>query len=178
MLKKERDQKMTGSYTIPRAVRIVLAVAGGLAFFLFLYFYMYVVDFHFSLQWFANPDVLAVVFGAPLILLLVTGLFPDFWRSFVYCVKREEDITILQVKKSLFSVKLAMVTALAADLLSAIYRSVVIMVNVSNDSYSSFESFFPVLIWLIGSLIYGVIVVLLLLPVYARLKVRLLSMQG
>ena len=157
-----------------RAGRIFSLVAGEIIIVIFWMVF---------LQW-MNPKVEAVFFqdslslglitGMVLIMLLVTGTFKNFVYAFVYCVEQNPDITVLQMKKSLFSLKLSMVTALLSGVSMAFVTIIDIFVHLSVEQVDFWGMFFyiPCL-----CILYGVLAVMLLLPIYARLRKKSLSIQ-
>ena len=80
------------------------------------------------------------------------------------------------LKRSLFSMKLAMITAMISEALDIvlsfmgmIYGNIVQGLSLSNETL-------PISLMVLGgNAIHGILVVIVLLPVYARLKVRLIS---
>ncbi len=112
-----------------------------------------------------------------LIMLLVTGLLPDFGRSFIYSLKQQEEINAVMVKKSLLSVKVALAATVAAQIFELIFAYVGMMEGWIG-SVNSWESVLPACMAVFGgNAVYGIIAIIILLPVYARLKVRLISME-
>lgn len=121
-------------------------------------------------SWFEEPVTEIAVYGLTLVVLLITGLLPDFLRSFVYGLMKKESITTTRLKRSLFSVKLAMISAVIFDLFSLIFN----FVSITSSLFEMPE--WTVLLPIYGgTAIHGILPTILLLPIYARLKIRLIS---
>lgn len=118
--KIEKETKVSSDKS-KKVVEFIALVIGELILLFFLFFFTYLQDPGLKIASFHDSISACIVVGAPLIMLLITGLMPDFVRSFVYTLKQQEEITAVQVKKSLFSVKLAMVTAVISQLLVLVY---------------------------------------------------------
>lgn len=155
-----------------RIFKFLFLVVGEVALLSFLLYCTWFQDREVS-PWFHNTIGELGVFGSVLILLFISGLLPDFLRSFVYSLKEADEITVIQVKRSLLSVKLAMMIAVASQLLVLVY----LYVSMVQNSFLAGEVSLVVLAAYGGNAIYGILAVIVLLPVYARLKVRLFSMQ-
>lgn len=159
-----------------RIPRFLLLVGGEVVLLSFLLYFTWVQDREVR-SWFHNPINELIVFGSILILLFIAGLLPDFLRSFVYSLKEADKITVVQVQRSLLSVKLAMAIAVASQLLVLVYLYVSMVQNTFLTAEALGEFSLVVLAAYGGNAIYGILAVIALLPVYARLKVRLFSMQ-
>lgn len=158
-------------------LKLILFIVGEIVMLSFL-FLIVQVDAHVNIIWFYNVGSILSVYGTTLLMLLNTGVLPDFFRSFIYCLKQPEDITEIQVKRSLLSIKLAMVTAVVAELFELSFCFVSMMNNFSSMDISK-ESWavFLNLTAFGGCTLYGILAVLILLPVYVRLKIRFILMQ-
>lgn len=157
--------------------QFLLLVVGEALLLLFLFLITIFQDVGLDIiTWFHNPVSECSVYGTTLLVLFITGLFPDFLRAFVYTLKKQEEITVIQVKKSLLAVKLAMITAVVSQLFVLVFC----YVSMLRDMHGTLSDqvLFPTTLALYGGCaIYGILAVLMLLPVYARLKVRLISME-
>ncbi len=160
------------------AYRFILLMLGEAALLLFLFFLARLQDMSLDVGfWFYDPVSAAIVYGTPFIMLLIAGLLPDFFRSFLYSLKRSKDITVLQLKKSIISVKLTMAAAVSAELFLMAFLFVSMMTDISTVS-GGLEDLLPVSLAVFGgNAVYGILAVVILLPVYARLKVRLIAME-
>lgn len=177
MYTKIEKETKTSSDKSKKVVEFIALVIGELVLLFFLFFFTYLQDPGLKIMSFHDSISACIVVGAPLIMLLITGLMPDFLRSFVYTLKQREEITAVQIKKSLFSVKLAMITAVVSQLLMLAY-CFVSMMNGLDLAAGNFELVLAAGMGVFGGMaIYGILPVIILLPVYARLKVRLISMQ-
>lgn len=155
---------------------LVLNIAGELLLLLFLGKIVRLSVSDLELVWFQNGLAALTIFGSVVIMLLITGLFPDFLRSFVSSLKQKEGITAVQIKRSLLSVKLTMITAIVSWLFLSAVSFVPFMAELS-----TFEGDLGAYLTLIfadqsAGFLYSIVVVLILLPIHTRLKVRLISM--
>lgn len=158
---------------------LALAIVDELVMLLVLFFLIRLQDLDFPLIYFSQTAIELPVYGMPLLMLLVTGLLPDFFRCFVYSLKKQK-IMVKQVKRSLLSVKLAMATAVTAQLLASVYSFALLWDNY--ETYLGLEKNDASIV-LAGNLsvwggmfVHGLVVAAVLLPVYARMKIRLISM--
>ena len=83
-------------------------------------------------------------------------------------------MTTLQLKRSLLSVKLAMITVAVTLVFALAFNFVSLMSSVSYDIPSIL--LVGLAMWGGGS-VYGILLVFLLLPVCVRIKIRLLSQE-
>lgn len=158
-------------------LKFIAAIAGEIVLILFLFLFTRFLDKSLDIKfWFHELTCELIVYGATLIMLLITGLLPDFFRSFTYGLKQPETISAVQVKKSILSVKLAMTTTVIVNLFVLIYSYVSLLANLHTVSAPAEESLPASLALLGGESIYGILAVIVLLPVYARLKKRLISL--
>lgn len=111
--------------------------------------------------------------------LLSAGLLTDFLHSFVYALTKAEGVSAVQVKKSLLSVKTAMAAAATVDMLVLVYSYVSAMLGAWTWSVDKLAETMPLSLAILCSCAFsGVLAVLILLPIYARLKVRLIDVQA
>lgn len=82
-----------------------------------------------------------------------------------------------ECKKSLLAVKPAMVIAVTANLFVLIYSYVSLFANLYTVSTSPEDSLPVSLALLGGEALYGILAVIVLLPVFVRLQARLISMK-
>lgn len=124
-----------------------------------------------------GPDIIAGIYidgwsglsiiGMTFAVLAVAGLLRDFGRAFGYCVADASDIAHMQVKKAADAVKLSMVTAVLTGVLIAIYR----VIGLLYSPVVAEPEFMPLFLAdMIIGILYGIVVVILLLPIYGRLK--------
>ena len=144
---------------------IVLGAVLKLSFFL---------DSSLDFAWFHDPVGLMTICAMVLLMLAITGLFPDFLHAFAYSAQKQKEVTTLQLKRSLLSVKLAMITAIVTLVFALAFNFVSLMSSVSYDI--PYALIAGLTVWG-GSSVYGILFVLLLLPVYARIKIRLFSSE-
>lgn len=161
--------------------KFILAFTGEFVLLLFLISLIRLQDPSLNvIDWFHNPVSEWIVYGSMLIMLLITGMFTDFLRSFTYTLKLPEEITAQKLKRSLFSIKLAMVTAVVSELLVLVHCFVSMMISIYNANGSLTEvlpNLLPISSAILGgNAIYGIVAIIILLPVYARVKIRLISL--
>lgn len=168
-------EKTTAFSEKPKNVLRFLSLFAGELILLFVLFLLSrFMDPRLDFSWFYNPVILWAVCVMILLVMAITGLLPDFLRSFVYSLKKQEEITARQLKRSLLSVKLAMITAVTAQLFAMAFNYVSLLASVPADNTAAMSAGLTILN---GSFIYGILAVLILLPVYARLKIRLISLE-
>lgn len=167
-------KKSKGKYGLKVAVSTAAVVlVGELILLLVLFLLSRFMDPGLDLSWFHTPVILWVVCAMTLLMVTITGLLPDFLRSFAYSLKKQEKIADIRLKRSLLSVKLAMITAITTQLFATVFNYVSLLTSVHSDDAAVMSAGLTVLA---GSSVYGILVVLILLPVYARLKIRLISL--
>lgn len=124
-----------------------------------------------------GPDIISGIYidgwlglsiiGMTFTVLAVAGLLRDFVRAFGYCVADASNIAHMQVKKAADAIKLSMVTAVLAGVMIAIYR----IIGLLYSPVVAEPEFMPLFLadMMIG-ILYGIVVIILLLPIYGRLK--------
>lgn len=159
-------------------LKLISLFVGELVFLAVLFLLIRCLDSSLDAGWFYNSGSTMVVCFAIFGTLLITGLLPDFLRSFVYTLKQREEVTAVQVKKSLLSVNTAMAAAVAADLLVLVYSYILAMATTWSNSADDLARTMPLSLAILGSCaVSGLLAVIILLPVSVRLKARLISMQ-
>lgn len=172
MATKILERTTASSEKSKNVLRFLSLFAGELILLLVLFLLSRFMDPGLDLSWFYTPVILWVVCVMTLLVIAITGLLPDFLRSFVYSLKKQEEVTAIQLKRSLLSVKLAMITAITTQLFTMAFNYVSLLTSASADNTAVMSAGLTVLV---GSSVYGILVVLILLPVYARIKIRLIS---
>lgn len=131
-----------------------------------------------------TPDIIVGVYidglsllpmiGMMLIVLVTSGMLKDFGRAFVYCVKDVQRTAAEQLKRAAYAVKLSMVTALLTGMLMTMLAAISILYSPMMQE----PRVAPVLFAssLIG-LLYGIIVAILMIPIYARLRAKIVAME-
>lgn len=111
------------------------------------------------------------IIGMIFIVLVATGQLKEFGHAFVYCVKDDSEVAAAQVRRAAFSIKLSMVTALLTSVLMTIVVTIGILYSpmVVPTEYLFGDS-------IIG-MPYGIITVILLLTIYAKLKNQILTKE-
>ena len=110
-----------------------------------------------------------------LIIMLSTGSFKELGYAFKYCVIPDSDISVGQVEKALHAVKLAMVTAILTGVtvtlfnMITVFRTSINLITIGEKIYEAGPD--QILIAAsMTSVLSGMLVALLLLPIYGRLK--------
>lgn len=114
--------------------------------------------------------IICVIF----VMLVATGLLKAFGSAFMYCIKDEADINTVQMKKAACSIKLSMITAVCTGFFFGIAEIIAILFHAAGNKPMTWDLAFayPCLdMW------YGIIAVLLLLPVYAQITLKLLEKE-
>lgn len=150
----------------------VLNIAGELLLFLFMGMVIKLSINDLDLVWLKDEFAAFIIFSAILLLLLITGLIPDFLRSFVYCFTYKENISVVQLKRSIFSVKLAMFTALIVQFFISVLYFISFMAEL-NTFDGEVMTYITVVFAEIGAqFICSIAIILLLFPIYVRLKMK------
>lgn len=115
------------------------------------------------------------IIGMILIVTAATGSLKELGYAFKYCVMSDSDISVSQVGKAVYAVKLAMIT-------SVLTGGIVTLFNIITVFYTSVNLFTiegklyeagpdQILVaFSMTSLLGGMLVAILLLPIYGRLK--------
>lgn len=156
------------SFMSNKTGRVIALIAGevipALILLMFLRFnnpYVQAAYYQDSLAFFLIVAMVACV-------LICTGTIKNFGLAFVYCIEQNAEVTIAQIKTALFAVKLSMVTALLTSISMAIMMVIDILGHLYMDQAEMWGFMFSVPCI---SILYGVLAVILLVPIYARLRV-------
>ncbi len=177
MLAQNMENVKAGRKPSPGIPKWIPFVAGEIAVVLFVYLLVRLQDWGLDPMWFRSPVSVGILYGTMLVMLLVTGLLPDFLHAFLYSFQQPEKIEKVPLRRALLSVKLALGTVLVAGLADFAYSFVSMAVSFSYMSPQESAGGAAQMLsmaFLAGSLVHGIFPVLLLLPVYARLKIKLL----
>lgn len=158
-------------------IRRACPIAGTVAWWIFL---IWAINFQVCRgmgMWFHHSETELIVYGSLSVMLLATGLLPDFFRIFLYQWKEMDEVSEAQLKRSLLAVKLGMATAGASQLLSMILGFVDMLghFDTLSASMSSWLALYNGLILYGGSAVHGILAIMILLPLYAWLKSRLIA---
>lgn len=118
-----------------------------------------------------------VLFVVIILFLSVAGLLRDFFRAFPLAFRGIDDndnAVLDKLKRAYNAVLLAMKTSIYISLFSVMYYSVGIL----NELFSSPELIGPNMAVVILSLLYGVFFSMALLPIRARLKVKIDELEN
>lgn len=174
MVRKAHKETNVSSHNSPNGLGFLRLLGEELIVIFAVLLLSFLMDPGWDYVWFYSPVVLITICAMVLLMLAITRLFPDFLHAFTYSAQKQKEVTALQLKRSLLSIKLAMITAIAAQVFSSAFGYVSLMTSVSYDD--AFALSVGLAVWG-GSSVYGILFVLLLLPVYVRIKNRLFSSE-
>lgn len=121
---------------------------------------------------FFDPMSFFYVAGIPFLVLLISGMLPDFGRAFSICYKRNADISAHMAEEALTAVK----TALYSLLLSGVLTFVTGFIISAASSQPDMETMLSNMGTAALTIFYGALFTLLLLPTAVRLKRLLIRM--
>ena len=156
-------------------LRFVMHIIGEAVLLLVLLFFVQT-DAKVEWAWFYDFAGLLSLYGTVLVMLLITGLLSDFFNSFAYSLKKQSNVTTIKIKRSLLALQTTMLTAVAAQAVIVIFYYVSLMSDPYNDLSGNISAVTFAILG--GGAIYGALTVVILLPVWARLKARLISMRN
>lgn len=108
------------------------------------------------------------------LVLALAGLLKDFGKAFSIAIKKEKNITIQQIRKSMLAVKTATLTVNVASGLS-FFIGLIISLKTWGRMEMETESFSFWTAVALLSVVYGLVITLILIPVYIRLKNKLIE---
>lgn len=153
--------------------RVLFLIVGEAAILIFggIFLRIYMVDLDINAVIYIDNLSWLPIIGMIFIVLAVTGLLKEFGRAFAYCFKGESELTAAQVKRAAFSIKLSIVTAL----LTGILMTIVVTIGILYSPVVGQTDNLPLVFGnsIIGML-YSIIAAILLLPIYAKLKIKIL----
>ena len=115
------------------------------------------------------PSILYVLMMT-VVVLIISGTWKDFLKAFPLAMKKLASTEVRQVKKSMFAIKTAMVTVNAVSVMAFIIGIVIIL-----GKLTDFARIGENLVVAMLSVMYGLVVTLLLIPIYTRLKAKLIE---
>ena len=115
------------------------------------------------------PSILYVLIMT-VVVLIISGTWKDFLKAFPLAMKKLASTEVRQVKKSMFAVKTAMVAVNAVGVMAFIIGIVIIL-----GKLTDFARIGENLVVAMLSVMYGLVVTLLLIPIYTRLKAKLIE---
>lgn len=115
------------------------------------------------------PSILYVLIMT-VVVLIISGTWKDFLKAFPLAMKKIASTEIHQVKKSMFAVKTAMVAVNAVGVMAFIIGMVIIC-----GKLSDLASLGPNFVVAMLSIMYGIAITILLIPIYTRLKTKLME---
>ena len=105
-----------------------------------------------------------------LLVIAISGMLKDFIKAFPLAMKKIESTEICQVKRSLLAMKTAIVTINVVGVAISVIGVIIIC-----GKLVEWESIGPNLVVAMLTIIYGLAATLLLIPIYIRLKVKLIE---
>ena len=124
---------------------------------------------------FIDAPLLMYTAGIIVCVLLASGMLKDFIKAFTLIRKKTVDTEIGQIRKSMMAVKMAIVTANIAGILatlSGVIPSLAYMVQLENTGVRHLMLWISVAML---SICYGLIFTLIMIPVYMRLKAKIIE---
>ncbi len=115
------------------------------------------------------PSLLYVLIMT-VIVMVISGRLKDFMKAFPLTMKNIASTEIRQVKRSLLAVKTAIVTINIVGVMAAVIGAIIIC-----GKLSAIEALGPNLAVAMISVCYGLVGTMLLIPIYARLKAKLIE---
>lgn len=124
------------------------------------------------IAWFLDPVSFCYLIGITVLVLLASGMLPDFVRAFFISYGKKTAVSVKEAKQTLAAMKTAMATLLLSGMLSFFVGFIVLA-----DSPVDAKTLVPNMASASLTVFYGVLLVLLLLPTAARIKQTLLNLQ-
>lgn len=104
------------------------------------------------------------------IVMVISGTLKDFLKAFPLAMRKVVSTEIGQVKKSLLAVKIAMITVNAVGIMAFVIGFIIIL-----GQLVDFERIGINLAVAMLSIMYGIAITILLIPIYTRLKTKLME---
>lgn len=123
-----------------------------------------------AISYFIDAPIFIYVVGMTIVVMSIAGVLKDFLKAFPLAMKKIASTDIHQLKKSLLAVKTAVVTINVVGLLSFGIGVVTILTKLTDPTVIG-----PHVLVASLSVMYGLVVTLLLIPVYMRLKGKLIE---
>ncbi len=123
-----------------------------------------------AVGYFIDVPIFIYVMVMTILVMCIAGVLKDFVKAFPLALKKFASTEIRQVKKSLLAVKTAMISINVVGMMSF-----GIGIVTSFRELSDMASFGVRVLVSILSVIYGLAVTLLLIPIYMRLKAKLIE---
>lgn len=167
IIKTDRFAQIGGK----KAVSFLLPIIGEILFFVFLGLFLKWMNPAANIVIYQEGPQLCMVLGTITIVLLITGLLPYFFKSILYGFGQTDSADRGQLAKCLLSVK----TAILAALLSGLLATAVSVIDILSRSVTEGTEHIGLFLSVAGTgLLYGIIVTVLLMPLYIRLKAKTL----
>ncbi|MCM1192659.1 MAG: hypothetical protein NC123_10370 [Butyrivibrio sp.] len=159
----------------PRAYWIISLIAGEIAIVILcsLFLSLYIRSMGIKPIVYSDGMMLLPIICMVLVILTATGLLKEFGCALAYCVKDSGE-TVAQVRKAAFSIKLSMITAFLTGTLLTIVTAIGLLHSLSLKQP---EFFMPLMANAGIGVLYGIMAVILMLPIYARLKTKILTKE-
>lgn len=119
---------------------------------------------------FVDIPTVVIVGLAPLIILLMTGQWKSFWKSYLLMWRQNKNVQ--QIKKSMLAVKTVVVSVLISGMLKTIIDFFVVIRVSSGEEWDFFSIHLAISLL---PMFYGLFYSLCLLPIYMRLKSKLIE---
>lgn len=163
--------KQSASAEAKNALSLVLPILGEIVLFIFLGLFLKWINPTANIPIYQEGPQFCMVLGSVIIMLLITGLLQYFFKSFLYGFGQTNSADRAQLTKCLLSVKTAIGTALISGLLAT---TVSVMDILSRSAVEGTKHIGIFLSAAATGLLYGIIIAVLLMPLYIRLKTKTL----
>ena len=150
-------------------VLLILHIAGEILLFVFLSLLLKWMNPTANIPYYRQGPQFCMVLGTVIIMLLITGLLPHFFKSFLYGFGQTDCADRNIYTKCLLSVKTAILTSLISGLRAT---TVSVMDILSRSDVEKHVGLF--LSVASTGFLYGIIIAILLMPLYIRLKAKTL----
>lgn len=145
--------------------------------FLFLAFLVYMISKLNStaiLMFYQDGMQFCLVLGSVFFMLLITGLVQDFFKAFLYGFGQVYTADKVQFVKCLVSVKTAIIAALLSGGGAAVFSVMDILSRTVTEGTDHVEYIGLFLCFAGNGFLYSIIIAIVLMPLYVRLKVKTL----
>lgn len=171
-MNKEIKKEKSSEWVYKNYNPVLIALLGVIYVGVILYFFYANADGQKELfGWFIDGLNIAAIFVVAFCVLFITGLIKPFFLAFKYFFKLPEGDVIITIKTSLLAVKTFMNTVILMDISMFIVRLATIAYNINvSDIFSKDGRMTPLLTWVIADILPGLFLIIIVYPIYVRLK--------
>lgn len=142
----------------------IMMIVGELVLLLLVIFIASISGSTYITNFFDLPSIL-IILAMDFSTLLMLGLFKPFFKAFSYCIKTDENTSISDIEKSYYAVKTTMIMSLISGTLAFILSIITLL-----HMLTSVEVLGANLAVACLTLLYGILIDAVLLPVYIKIK--------